>query len=524
MFALGVRYLNGWAMAMHPSDRERAEWPPHPDRVFMALAAAHFESDGGDAERAALTWLQSLPPPAMAVGQADQRGIVTSFVPVNDTEISRRGNENARLAGIDKITDLRKAKAAGLALLPEHRTRQARAFPVAIPVYEPEFIMRDGAGMPRVYLIWEAATPSESDHRALESLCRKVTSVGHSASFVQAWIESSPPAPTLVPIDGVAARHWLRVPGAGRLDHLVSRYEAGLRPAASLWQGYGAPEAATMEQERPSSRFDADLLILGRVEGPRLGPESSLMLTEALRGVVMSRCPVQPPPAWISGHAPDGSPSQDPHLAFIALPDVGHSHAEGRLLGVAIAVPRGVRADEQIHLGAVLFETTTGEAKAIELRTRAGVWKVQLGDEDPRIAMRPETWTASPAGSTVWATATPVVFDRHAKETWRANDPPRVRAEKHAAYWAEIEGMIARACENVGLPRPAEVAATPASVFRGAPSAGQMPRMLRNDRTQRRQTHALIRFDQPVIGPVLLGAGRYRGYGLCRPWRDGGQA
>ena len=26
-----------------------------------------------------------------------------------------------------------------------------------------------------------------------------------------------------------------------------------------------------------------------------------------------------------------------------------------------------------------------------------------------------------------------------------------------------------------------------------------------------------VTFKEPVVGPVLLGAGRYRGYGLCRP-------
>lgn len=54
MIAIGIRYLTGWSLATDPADRQRPEWPPHPDRVFMALAAAHFETDGGDAEREAL--------------------------------------------------------------------------------------------------------------------------------------------------------------------------------------------------------------------------------------------------------------------------------------------------------------------------------------------------------------------------------------------------------------------------------------------------------------------------------------
>ena len=77
--------------------------------------------------------------------------------------------------------------------------------------------------------------------------------------------------------------------------------------------------------------------------------------------------------------------------------------------------------------------------------------------------------------------------------------------------------MIADACVRIGLPRPIEVVARPAPLFSGAPASGHMPRMLRKDGTQKRQTHAVIRFDTPVVGPVLLGAGRYRGYGLCRP-------
>jgi CRISPR-associated protein Csb2 len=30
-------------------------------------------------------------------------------------------------------------------------------------------------------------------------------------------------------------------------------------------------------------------------------------------------------------------------------------------------------------------------------------------------------------------------------------------------------------------------------------------------------THAVIRFSEPVAGPVILGAGRFVGLGLCRP-------
>ncbi len=547
MFALGIRYLNGWAMATHPSDRERAEWPPHPDRVFMALVAAHFETEGGAEERAALEWLQSLPAPAMAVGDHEQREIVTSYVPVNDTEIARPKNDTQaalakRIAARESASDLDDAKGKGLALLPEFRSRQSRSFPVAIP-----HVPDDAAdGMPRVHLIWDAEIPGRHQN-ALASLSAKVTSIGHSASLAQVWVEPKPPPVTLVPVDGVAggggAKHRLRVSGDSRLEHLESRYKAGLRPSAALWQGYGDPPGKNeSDKSRADSVFDPNLLILRRLEGPRLGLESTLQLTEALRGVIMSRCSVQPPPEWISGHAPspDGKRSEEPHIAFIPLADVGHEHARGHLLGVAIVVPRGVSDEEQRCLAPLLFDSETGEVTEIELKMGgAGVWRVMQDevysrdDDDYRKALDANTWTALALGPKnkidpcCWATVTPIVFDRHPKDpkkTWTADDPPAVRAEKQATYWTEakqywedVESMIAEACMRIGLPRPIEVVARPASHFVGVPASGHMPRMLRKDRTKKRQTHAVIRFDTPVVGPVLLGAGRYRGYGLCRP-------
>jgi CRISPR-associated protein Csb2 len=49
------------------------------------------------------------------------------------------------------------------------------------------------------------------------------------------------------------------------------------------------------------------------------------------------------------------------------------------------------------------------------------------------------------------------------------------------------------------------------------PPAHTFPRMTRKDGSQCRHAHAILIFDQPVVGPLLLGAGRSRGYGLCRP-------
>src|SRR5688572_4332579 len=90
MLALAIRYICDWAAATSVSDRDAPEWPPHPDRIFMALAAAHFETDRHAAERSALEWIADvLPPPSIAASLAERRTSVTTYVPVNDSQAPR---------------------------------------------------------------------------------------------------------------------------------------------------------------------------------------------------------------------------------------------------------------------------------------------------------------------------------------------------------------------------------------------------------------------------------------------------
>ena len=218
MFALAIRYLNGWAMATDPADRNRAEWPPHPDRVFMALAGAHFETHGGPDERDALEWLERQGAPGILASAHAERSPTTAFVPVNDTAIPRL--RSGRQPTARQVSE-------GIQLLPERRGRQPRQFPVAIP--------RD----PTVYLVWNS-DPSQAIRTGLSRLCEKVIRVGHSASLAQVWLEESAVTPNLAPTDGVAEAR-LRVPGPGRLAHLEAQYGNGLRPERSRWAGYARP-------------------------------------------------------------------------------------------------------------------------------------------------------------------------------------------------------------------------------------------------------------------------------------------
>src|SRR4051794_35922119 len=86
MLALRVDFLTGRYVATAYNDRQQAEWPPHPARLFAALVAAHADEPRAD-EAAALDSLAVLGPPELIASDAAQRDVVSVFVPVNDTTL-----------------------------------------------------------------------------------------------------------------------------------------------------------------------------------------------------------------------------------------------------------------------------------------------------------------------------------------------------------------------------------------------------------------------------------------------------
>ncbi|MEW6320112.1 MAG: type I-U CRISPR-associated protein Csb2 [Acidobacteriota bacterium] len=201
-----------------------------------------------------------------------------------------------------------------------------------------------------------------------------------------------------------------------------------------------------------------------------------------------------------SGHEPGGRPLDRPHLALLPVADVGRPRAEGRLEGLGLVLPRALAADD----ARLLIEAAARVERLV--LGRLGVWRlaaVRTGEHAPA-ALRPDGWTAYPSGAVRWSTVTPMAFDRHPK------------AADAAAHHEEMAAMVADACARVGLPRPREVAVGAASVHAGVPPAHVFPRLPRKDGSERRHAHVEVAFDGPVCGPVLIGAGRYRGYGVCR--------
>jgi CRISPR-associated protein Csb2 len=192
------------------------------------------------------------------------------------------------------------------------------------------------------------------------------------------------------------------------------------------------------------------------------------MLTSTLRRAVLSLVP-DPVPAQVSGH---GAPDRR-HVGYLALPDVGHEHADGHVLGLALAVPGDLpRADLVALLKAVI--PLTG------LRLPGGRTLGLVYGAGDRAGLSPEHWGGQPgAGSREWVTATPVMLDGHLRRGRRSE-----------------ASEVARSLVIAGYPQPAEVEVSPAPLVRGGVWQPR-PETLPSNRTHRRLVHARVTFSVP---------------------------
>lgn len=506
MIALGIRYLCGYSAATNLA-RQRPEWPVHPGRVFMALAAAHYQTGADPGEHVALEWIEQQDAPAIQAGEGYERTPVKAYVPVND------------------------AKGGIVA-----RSRQDRVFP------------KVRLDSDTTYLTWRSA-PSAEVRDGLERLCPKVTRIGHSSSLVQMWVVPAgyEPEPNWLPSS--EGKERMRVASSGslatleadfnedgfrRLDALRQEFQTAKgkakaalkkqieqefpdgqplsrRPQIAKWQGY-APKRSESTEAVLNGPFDASIIVLAKQEGRNLGLDATLQLTGALRNAAMKAASRDgTAPEWVSGHAADGSPSLRPHVAFFPLAFVEDMYADGHVMGVAMAVPRdlqpreGTFRDAAIRhaLGPLFFNPETGGEEPVAIWNRYWKWTLDReAREHPPVTLRAETWTRP---SRTWGSVTPIVLHHYPKKS-RPGD---------------VERIVREAFASALLPEPDEIVIRSVSKFTGAGDARSMPPFDEGGAELCRfQTHAVVRFRDKLSGPVLVGRGRYRGYGLFRPYDE----
>ena len=117
-------------------------------------------------------------------------------------------------------------------------------------------------------------------------------------------------------------------------------------------------------------------------------------------------------------------------------------------------------------------------------------------DNEPRPhAANPARWTRS---ARCWVTAFPALHER------------RGRLDL---------AQVSRWCEHAGLPAPARFRSARTPLVHGAVDLAPVE-VNRPGRPGLPYSHVKLWFEEPVAGPVVIGAGRQRGLGLCVPVDD----
>lgn len=461
---LEIEHLLGVAFAAPGPESAEPDWPPQPDRVFSALVAAWAARGERGNEREALEWLERQEAPLIQASSATARPAPASFVPPND-KLQVTAN-------------------------PFWRTRQPRRFPAALP-YDP--IVR---------LVWTEAVGAPLD--ALDAVARDVAYVGHSTSLTRCRFADVGVGERLAP----STRRIY----PGRLKELEVAFHAGRRPSPG-----DAVRARKAERPQSPITFSADWLTFGIVGGDldlRAAPVACKALIKAVMSGYEATVGRDSIPPWVSGHEADRSPTKDPHLAAVPLAFAGFEHADGGLMGLALAPPAG-RDDlmSDVNFRKALLNTTQASedgGRIVRLTFgREGALDLALSLETELASLDPRRYTR--AGRR-WATMTPLVLDRHLK------------SGSGTEQQIEMELLVGDACERSLGVRPGRVVADKHSAVRGVPSAypsgnsppwvgWRVPEALRS----RRLIHAVLEFDEPVAGPILIGAGRFCGLGLCLP-------
>lgn len=524
---ISLQFPAGRYVAASWSDKNTVEWPPHPARLCLGLLDALHKAGEPADEREQLLWLCRQKPPILIV---PSKTLITE----------------ALLDGVYVPQNPSNAESI-------NASRKARSFPTV-------FLDSDE---PTVFFQWPDIELSDNDFSCLSKLLGRVPRLGHSSSVVMVTLRKTPPdlsaswqcfspisaellrTPDFqlrVPWDGLIESAEAAFDAKGREDErleLVDRFlKAGtrlregrtLKAAASprgrhdphhQWCGYS--EVSSSETYR--TPWDSHVLLLEKTSGTSLGLESIWQISETFHRTLIDRWSRNPSlgqiPAWLSGHSQrvgeSGStaPTSLPHLSIFPLAHVDAfvTHCDGHLLGLGLALPRpeiaGVSVPEFRITWRNALTALLNEDEQVELCPADKSWRWCLrpvSSVSPPKALRAKRWTGA---SCHWASVTPVILDQHPKPHFR-KDPVK---------WEEsCQNILRTSCARIGIQEPQKVMVSAHSALHGVPTSYsfEAPEK-RLGRPARFHIHAILEFFEPVEGPLMLGSGRYRGYGLFMP-------
>lgn len=480
MLAISVEFLHGTYRADPDGGAvtgraELGEWPPSVARLLAAFVAADgMGDDCRVTDGTELEFLESLGAPAIhAEPEPLHQPLRPRYVVLAAGPVRKIGKDYP----------------AG------HQEYPARTGALVRPG------VRVALKYPTVVYAWQDADPVDS-FEALRLRAARIGYLGCADSPVRVRVTEALDAGTVEPLHAfcphTAGTRMVSVPRPGY--HLTA-----LRVAYEAWQEHGAGIARSqfpalrnlvayagpedMSDTQEAGRVVAWLRFKASVPGRRVGE-----VTAALKAAVMSRYQRlygDPIPPALHGHGYEGTGFEI--ARYLALPNVGFDHSDGQIHGAAVWLPRD--CDE------TTFERARAAARSVQMlqTSRLAVEVAPRQGEDWPRAATPRRWLRR---SRTWVTAVPAIHERFGRLSL-----------------AELQ----RWCRHAGLPEPTAFRSArvplvpgaltlhPTEVQRPAPHATETPKLY---------SHFALRFAEAVRGPVVIGAGRSRGFGLCVPISD----
>jgi len=200
---------------------------------------------------------------------------------------------------------------------------------------------------------------------------------------------------------------------------------------------------------------------------------------------------------YVAGHRPEGE-TDHRQLSYLPLPSIGHEHADQIVRRVMIAAPLG---DER------WLEHLTRRLAGQQLIPERGD---EFGDAGPPTLVRVHRDNVArfyTRPGSRWASVTPVILPGH-------DDKKPAKRLK----------LIRKALHDAGIEQPCEFEWSAFSRFRKSYSAhkydkrgsdkGKIGYFRPDHLLSQTAVHLTVRFQQPVPGPLTIGAGRHCGFGL----------
>jgi len=425
--------------------------------MFQALTAAANNNDGmSDAAKEALQWLEKQSPPQIIVPESSLGSRVTTFVPNNDMNVVARAWAKGRT--------------------PEKKPEELRTAKLLQP--------RHLGGDATVRFLWSVEDASSP----LDRVCELVRHIHHLGLGVDMVVGNGRV------IDGsqknrlsgitytpIAGKGW-RVPVEGSLEELMDRYEQQTK-AMPLNQY----DEVTYVREAATRRPPMHAFALVNEDGDycRFDCTDAMVVAAELRHAAHTRAKqlrfdTAFTEGYVCGHA-NSSHDKDDRFAYIPVPTLAPAGRDNDIRRVMLIQGRANnKADSLVRrLGGV------------SLSGNARLRPIDNPDKDGVIKKYTEA-------AERWATVTPIVLPGHLNGRGMARRQTK---------------LVLKSLAHAGIMTPvAEIHLQADPIFPGAERLGRyrVPEYLR----QFTKTHAIITFSEPVVGPVVIGAGRYVGLGL----------